>query len=146
MPYVFRADIICDRCRAKVDVPKPTYAEPFDNDDYPSYLEDAGECDSPFHCGDCGEPLDYSLTEQGVKYVLESVRESLEEATTHGRSGTWDRIMPAKGTGEESLTYWHGSRHVEIVRQWAEDVSNYNLEPDEKAIVDLFLELSAPVA
>lgn len=142
MPYVFRADFICDNCRAKIDAPKPTYPEPFDTDDYPMRVSDAGECDSPQHCGDCGQPIDHTLTSEGVKYVLESIREAIEDAVAQGRDSTRDRVMPKKGTGEESMTWWHGSRHVEIVRGWAKDVRNYNLEPDEKAIVDLFLELS----
>ncbi len=144
MSYAYQADTICDECRAAINVPCPDGPEPFDSDDYPAYFE-GGETDCPAHCGHCGKPLDCELTGEGVRYVLSAVRDSLEEATTHGRAGTWDRIMPLKGTGEESQTYWHGSRHVEIVRGWAKDVRNYNLEPAESAIVDLFLDLSAPV-
>lgn len=102
--------------------------------------------DSPCHCGDCGAPIDCTLTDYGIKYVLESIRESLADATAHGRTDTWDRVMPKPGTGEADRRYWLGSRHVEIVRGWAELIQGYNLEPGESAIVDLFLELSAPVA
>ena len=142
MPYVFQADYLCDNCRGELDVPKPSYPEPFDTDDYPMPVSDAGECDSPCHCGTCGQPIDYSLTEDGIRYVLESIRESLEDAVAQGRDSTWDRVMPMEGTAEETHTWWHGSRHVEIVRGWAEDLRNYSLEPDERALVDLFLDLS----
>jgi hypothetical protein len=87
--------------------------------------------------------LDYSLTQHGIKYVLDSIVESIQEALRDGRAQAWDRIMPLKGTGEESHTFWHGSRHVDIMRDWAEKVREYNLERDEQAIVELFLELSA---
>jgi len=50
--------------------------------------------------------------------------------------------MPMKGTGEESMTWYHGSRHVEIVRDWAKNLQDYSLESAERALVDLFLELS----
>lgn len=140
MPYVYQADFLCDNCRAEIDVPKPSYPPPFDTD---GYVADAGECDTPCHCGNCGQPIDHTLTEDGIRYVLESIRESIEEAVAQGRESTWDRIMPMKGTAEETHTWWHDSRHVEIVRGWAEEIRNYNLDPGEKAIVDLFLELSA---
>jgi len=142
MPYVFHADFICDNCRAESEVPKPSYPEPFDTDDFPMLVSDAGECDTPCHCGTCGQPIDHTLTSEGVEYVLGSIRESIEEAVARGRESTWDRIMPMKGTGEETLLWWHGARHVEIVRDWAKDLRNYSLESAERAIVDLFLELS----
>lgn len=142
MPYVYQADFLCDNCRAEIDVPKPSYPPPFDTDDYPSYVADAGECDTPCHCGNCGMPLDYALTGDGIRGVLESIRESIQEAIAQGRETTWDRVMPMKGTGEESMTWYHGSRHVEIVRDRAKNLQNYSLDPAERAIVDLFLELS----
>lgn len=147
MPYMYQAAFYCDDCGSKIQAEKPNYPPPWDTDDYPAHYPDAGESDSPQHCDTCGCPLDHTLTDYGVRYVLDQIRDSIEEAIRDGRKATWDRIMPKPGTAEETHTYWHGSRHVEIVRGWAEmirdyNLENYNLEKDEEALVDLFLELS----
>jgi hypothetical protein len=148
MPYVYSADVFCDQCgdpnRPGHEIPKPTYPKPWDTDDYPDYVQTLGPTDSPQNCGECGAPLDYELTEEGIKYVLDHIQTSLETALKRGRANTWDRIMPLHGTGEETMHYWHGSRHVEIVRDWADKISGCNLEKDEAALVSLFLDLSDP--
>lgn len=151
--FIYCADLFCPDCVAAIKrdldsqglKPEDTRDEcSFDSDDYPKgpFSNGGGESDSPAHCGACGVPLENDLTSDGVEYVLGAIRESLEEAVEKGRTIAWDRIMPLKGTGEESQTYWHGSRHVDIVREWANQISNYNLEKDESTLVSLFLELS----
>lgn len=155
MAYIYAADLHCDKCgeeikrRLDAEGKTPEYPDDdcsFDSDDYPKYAgEDGGESDCPQHCGSCHEPLDNPLTSDGVKYVLDQIYESIEEAVTHGRATTWDRIMPKPGTAEEDATWMQGKRHVEIVRHWAEQVNQCNLEDDEQAIVHLFIELSEPV-
>ena len=140
MPYVYQAEFLCDHCVPTV--PKPSGPEPYDTDEYPMYVLNAGECDCPQCCGMCGAPIDCTLTTDGVDYVLSAIQESLESAVTHGRGPVWDRIRPMRGTAEETHTFWHGSREVDVLRAWARDVREYGLEPGEKAIVDLFLSLS----
>lgn len=151
--YIYCADLLCPDCaivtmnhlRHEGKAPEDWKDEnSFDSDDYPKgpYPDGGGESDSPCHCGACGVPLENPLTSDGILYVLSAIQESLEEAVDKGRALTWDRIMPLKGTGEEDQTWLHGKRHVEIVRSWAESLSDYSLEKDESAIVGLFLELS----
>lgn len=151
--YIYCADLHCADCAAKISdqldkqgkrPEQPDDDRTFDSDDYPKHAGDdgGGESDCPQHCGTCGVPLNNPLTDDGVRYVLDAIRDSIAEALEQGRGLTWDRVIPLRGTAEEELTYWHGSRHVEITREWAQQVSNYNLEKDDQAIVTLFLELS----
>lgn len=142
MPYMYLADFYCDDCIDLASIKKPDYPKPWDTDDYPAHYSDVGETDCPQHCGDCGCPLDYSLTSDGVEYVLNAIHESIEEALEKGRASTWDRIMPMPGTGEVSQTYYAGCRHVEIMRDWSKHIADYGLDREDKALVDLFLQLS----
>lgn len=97
------------------------------------------EWDSFPHCEHCGRAHTYvSLTDYGVSYVLDSIRESLRQP-----AGERNRIMPAPGTGEESLTYWHGSRHVDIVREWAQAIDSYRLSDKDRRLVERFLDRTA---
>lgn len=155
MAYIYAADLHCDKCGEEIQrrlidegkAPEDVSDErTFDSDDYPKYVgTDGGESDCPQHCGSCHEPLDNPLTDDGVKYVLDHIHEAIEEAVEKGRATTWDRIMPMPVTAEEDATWLQGKRHVEIVRHWAEQIRYYNLERDEIAIVNLFIELSEPV-
>ena len=101
---------------------------------HPEVCDGSGEQDSPANCSNCGCPVDYSLTSEGVAYVLEALRDALRESREER-----DRIMPMRGTGEETMTYWHGSRHIEIVRNWAEELTNYYLSRKDKEFVERFL-------
>ena len=151
--YIYQADLCCQDCGQKIiaDLTRagkapecPQDESTFDSDDFPKSAGDdgGGESDCPQHCSCCGVPLENPLTSDGVNYVLESIRESLAEAVEKGRAQTWSRIMPLKGTAEEDQVWLHGKRHVDIVREWAQQIQNYSLEKDERAIVELFLELS----
>lgn len=93
---------------------------------------DSGEQDSPANCSVCHRPLDYSLTGDGVQYVLEKIRESIDKGPA-----SWNVVHDCyKGT------YYDGSRHVEIVRDWAKDLSNYFLSEADKKLVERFLEMT----
>lgn len=148
MAYIYQADLWCDDCTHTLlnTLPKPEDPEnesSFDSDHYPKYAgDDGGESDCPEHCGGCRCPLGNPLTDHGVTHVLDSIHESLEEAVTKGRTAAWD-FLCSEANNYPKDNYFHGSRHVEILRGWAEQLSDYNLERDEKALVDLFLELSA---
>ncbi len=93
-----------------------------------------GEQDCPINCCNCGRPLDYSLTSDGVEYVISYIIEALE-------NGLDNHIIPLTGTLEvESLTYYHGSPHYEIVRDWAKDLEAYSLDRKDAVIVQMYLE------
>lgn len=145
MPYAYQADIICDDCRNQIDIPKPDYPPPWDTDDYPAEMSDNDESDTVCHCRHCGRQLDTPLTEHGIQHVIDTIVESMAEALARGRATTWDRVMPMLDTGEEDQSDLHGKRHVEIVRGWARMIKEYELDEKDKAVVDLFLELSEPL-
>ncbi|MEO2122444.1 MAG: hypothetical protein ABGY10_03870 [bacterium] len=95
------------------------------------YPDGGGEADTPQHCSGCHCPLDNPLTEYGVQYVVEAVKESLAAGNYTMMCGT-----PYKGG------WFEGSRHCEIVRGWAEQVQNYNLSDADADTVEKFLEVS----
>lgn len=68
------------------------------------------EVDSPRHCVVCETLLPYILTSEGVEYVINNLRNYIE-----------------RGTGR-----------VEILKQWAEDVKQYDLDSDSEKILKLF--------
>jgi len=94
---------------------------------------DDGEQDTPANCSCCGRPLDYTLTTDGVNYVIEQLCIVMS-------TGIDTHIIPNMGTAEEEcLTYYHGMPHYEIMRDWARDLSNYFLNPEDQEIVGYFL-------
>jgi len=115
--YHYECDEYCDDC-LPVD---PNH----ENVDY-----DYGEQDCPANCCVCHRPLGYSLTTDGVEYVLEAIQESLDRPAEERNKihkcydGTW----------------YEGSRHVEIVRDWAKDLKWYFLTDEQEELVDKFLE------
>lgn len=104
MAYIYCADLYCDSCgkdiMARLDKEGKTPENPddersFDSDDYPKYVGDPGESDSPSHCGshaDCLEAevlpsgdkigclLSTELTQDGVEYVREAIKDGGEVA------------------------------------------------------------------
>ena len=90
--------------------------------------EAVGEVDAPVSCDDCGQPIDYSLTPEGVEYVIKNLRTAL----TFGLN---EHIIPET---QDSMSFFHGSRRYEIGMYWALNVQgNYELsEADKKTVVD----------
>ena len=94
---------------------------------------DSGEQDTPANCCACGKPLDYTLTAEGVQYVVEAILDNLE-------NGIDEHIIPAAGTAEYELTYYHGSPHFAVVEAWAENLRDYALSRKDRYLVNEFLE------
>lgn len=94
---------------------------------------DYGEQDSPANCCVCHRPLDYSLTKEGVSYVIEALIDELNSGPEQ-----WNQIHDCyKGT------YYDGCRHVEILRDWAKDLKYYGgLSPAEEFLIRHFLEVT----
>lgn len=108
MPAIYNADTWCDTCaeeiRKRIRAEREAAGlEPidegdessYDSDDFPKYMSDNDESDSPCHCAsgdDCHEAdilpsgakigalLSTSLTSYGVEYVRDSIREGGEVA------------------------------------------------------------------
>jgi hypothetical protein len=89
---------------------------------------DAGGQDTPANCSVCGRPLDYSLTPDGVDYVLSAVEKALADGP-----GVWGALYDGAGT------YYRGARRVEIVRDWARDLLGYRLAEGRREMVQDFL-------
>ena len=80
--YMFEADWYCKPCGEAIaaTLPEPTEWERDhpDSDSYPvPYDSSEGESDSPDHCGnrDCELFLERRLTDDGVEYVREAIRD-----------------------------------------------------------------------
>jgi hypothetical protein len=105
------------------------YCLPVDEDS-PEVDYDSGEQDSPAHCCVCHQPLEYSLTSDGIEYVLEALREELAK--------------PAEERNKVhecyNGTHYEGCRHVEITRDWAEHIKWYGLAQEDQELVEKFLE------
>lgn len=123
--YHYDCDEYCEAC-----LPVPANSKDVDIDE--------GSQDTPKNCCVCGKPLDYSLTNDGVNYVLDHIRDALREPREER-----NRIMPLSGTAEETMNYYHSSRHVEIVRDWAQDLTSYHLADRDKRLVERFLDRTA---
>jgi len=109
--YIFQAALYCEDCgeaireelKASGKAPEdPDDETSFDSDEFPAgpYPDGGGEADSPQHCDSmdkclnaitlpCGSKigawLENSLTEEGVKEVVNSIREDLVRDDEHGR-------------------------------------------------------------
>ena len=116
LAYLNECEFLCLKCAG--DVP-----------DSECYDMDSEESDCPQHCAQCHEPLDNPLTTDGVAYVLEAIRDSL-------RAGRADR-----NTVHECYngTHYAGSRHCEIVRDWAEQIRWYSLSDRDESLVAHYL-------
>lgn len=112
--YTYDCEVFCEDCA-------PEDAE----------YDCSGESDCPENCSICHQPLDYSLTSEGIQYVLQAIKESLNtpEEERNKVHECYDG------------TYYEGSRHVEIVRDWAKDLKWYGgLTNEEEELIEKFLE------
>lgn len=122
--YMGNAELLCEDCGIAQGLSE--------EDSYP----DAGEADSPQHCAVCHIPLDYSLTDYGVNYVIEALQEQLDawEESPSKAMAEWKAVH-----GVYKGTWYEGSPWVEIAREWAENLKWYGLDSDDMNIVDTFL-------
>ena len=84
---------------------------------------DSAEQDAPVHCYNCLRPLDYTLTAAGVQYVLEYLRKAIDANVYPIYIGT----------------YYEGSPHYAIRRDWAQTIADYSLSDSDRKIVNYFL-------
>jgi hypothetical protein len=92
MPYAYCADEYCDSCGQAIieDCKAKGQEDTGDSNDFPQWVGEEDESDSPRHCGsvaDCLEPIELSdgskvgallgtnLTMAGVDYVREAIAE-----------------------------------------------------------------------
>jgi hypothetical protein len=121
--YCYDADVYCEYCLPV-------------NTGHPEVCCASGESDTPQHCCGCHQPLEYSLTSDGVEYVMEYLRESLEKGPDE-----WNVIR--KDHGEDDKDYYKGCRAIEVERDWAGQLQWYGLSKEDERTVDLFLAVTA---
>lgn len=97
-----------------------------DTDDWPVSYPDAGEADCPQNCDSCHKPLEYSLTNDGIAYVVERVREQLKA----GREA-YCKIHPSHDPDSD---YYVNSPAFRVVADWVEDMRYYRLEGKDERI------------
>lgn len=85
---------------------------------------DYGEQDVPAHCHDCNRPLDYTLTPEGVAYVVKTLSAALAKGLDSTPSTTGD---------------YEGSPHYAIVYDWADALDGYDLSDGERAVVEKYM-------
>lgn len=117
----FDGDHYCEKC-----LPVPVDDE--------RVFDASGEQDTPAHCCNCLVPLDYSLTSEGVDYVLEKLLEAIREGLD------WKVYDCYQGT------YYAGSPHCDIIADWAEEIRWYGGLGKRENIITRFLSLYEAVA
>lgn len=99
--FMFRAAFYCSDCAG--DLPQPPaltwdeidHAEYlWDSDDVAIEFPDAGEADCPQHCDRCHVMLDHRLTNDGIDYVLEALRDGSGDPDVHRQ---WDELLQDHG-------------------------------------------------
>lgn len=89
------------------------------------------ECDCPQNCESCGSPVEYSLTSDGVEYVMEHVRDALRNGLDTTTVGTRSEAEPE---------YYRGMPHCSIVGDWARDLKWYGgMSNDDVESLDSFI-------
>lgn len=122
--YLCDVELVCDRCAKDVT-----------DDD----VCIGGESDSPSHCAYCHRPLfdDFGLTGEGVRYVVERVRETLKSGKA-SKPGEW----------RWTHGYYIGCDSNAVLRDWVELISDghYIRAHDRRAerILSWFMYLSDP--
>jgi hypothetical protein len=101
------------------------YCEKCATNEMESWPDGGGESDSPQNCANCHMPLDNPLTPDGVNYVIQSVRESLQ-----GGKGTYLIVLPCY-----QGTYYQDSPQVAIVRDWLRQLEWYHLPQPQSDFV-----------
>lgn len=140
--YIYRADIYCEDCGERlcrerlpeIEFPRETNSRDtgfrpddettYDSDYYPKgpYPGGGGESDSPVHCGDCGVYIGAPLTQDGAKYVVETVRDVLREILT---------IEGQLSVGNKPVI-------TDTRVEWADDLKHYALTQDQNVIMEMF--------
>lgn len=91
-----------------------------DTDDFPASYPDAGESDIPQNCDSCHKPLEYSLTNDGIDYVVEHVRDTLRMGREY-----YCKVHPSHDPDND---YYKDSPAFAVVKDWVEDMRYYNLD------------------
>jgi len=105
--YIGEGELVCEVC---------------DHEGLEEYFSDQ-ETDSPCNCAYCHRPINCVLTQDGIKYVYESVREALKNGLNARSDWRWEYGW-YKGLG---------------VRDHAEQLLEYNLEKKAKRVVEYYL-------
>lgn len=91
----------------------------------------SNEVDAPENCWRCGRPCEYTLTADGVEYVLECLEFSI---------ATWPNGAETTLCG---LGYYRNLPSFHVERDWAQDLyANYALDKHARMLVSSFLGLT----
>jgi hypothetical protein len=143
--YIYQADIYCEDCGERIKAINQkrwslawqtagVSVEPFDHEDSDHlpqgpYPDGGGEADTPQHCAGCMIPLGNPLTAEGVEYVFSAIREELANPDRWKTHPNYDG------------SYYEGSPHIAILRDWADEVCWYvGLTEEQEVLLDEFYE------
>jgi len=119
--FIFQAEIYCVDCgqaiRDRITKAGKAPATPddersYDSDQFPKgpFTDGGGESDTPANCAACHKFLHNPLTDAGVKYVLEYLKEYTDDK---------------RGAGD-------------ALDEWAEELRDYHLSGEQKDILTAF--------
>lgn len=92
------------------------------------YPQENESSDTPTNCSQCHAIIDSCLTDRGITYVINALKESIEK-------DDWDR-MPA------TMGYYENSPKTEVVADWVRLLKyhGYQLTKWQEFIVDAYLD------
>lgn len=160
MPAIYQADVWCDSCadeirkriQAEGNAPEnPEDSSSYDSDDYPKYMDDDEEADTPQHCGsheNCleavtlpsgrkiGALLSTNLTNDGVDYVREQCLDGGEVADFWREQFRDYDIPPAELTDEAKAAYVKSPHHCPYCK--SDNLEGGKVEWDEPIRVAVY--------
>lgn len=85
------------------------------------------ESDSPCHCAYCHRPIECSLTQDGIKYVYDTIRRDLKQGLNYRSDWRWEH------------GYYVGMGVHAVTREWAEQLLEHNPEKKIRRVVEYYL-------
>lgn len=85
------------------------------------------EMDSPANCSYCNRPIDCTLTDDGIKYVYETIRQDLKQGLNYRSDYRWDH------------GYYIGLGMHACTRDWAELLLEHNPNKKIKRVAEYYL-------
>lgn len=94
---------------------------------YPTQYQ---ETDAPMHCEECHRPLECTLTDTGIAYVVDHIRSEIDQNNI-------DPIGPR-------LPWYENAPRSEVVADWCRQAKDHGLDAWQTFLVDAFLSWVPP--
>lgn len=115
--YYVDGTILCEFCATQAEIDE---CKCVDNE----------ETDCPQHCEECARPIKYTLTTDGINYVVEYLQEAIDRQEYNSKETR---------TGDPN-NYYRGMPIWSVVYDWAVDLKSYWLNETQQAVLDEFFD------